>query len=128
MKIDTRAVAAGSGFGLLTAIGPWFQGLPIAAAAGFAAGLFLTYSSIGLLVAILPDFGRRVRTGALIGLLYSIPGSVFTAVPYPLVEDAPAYYREFVGGGPRALILTLFFGSLAGSVAGWCRKKGTQLI
>lgn len=123
MKIDGRALAAGAGFGLLTAVGPWFQGLPWAAAAGFAAGLFLTYASIGLLVAVLPDFGSRIRTGALIGLLYSIPGAVFTAVPYPLAENAPAYYREFVGGGPRALLLTLIFGALAGAVAGWCRKK-----
>lgn len=123
MRIDRRALAAGAGFGLLTAIGPWFQGLPWAAAAGFAGGLFLTYASIGLLVAILPDFGSRIRTGALIGLLYSIPGAVFTAVPYPLTEDAPAYYREFVGGGPRALVLTLIFGALAGAVAGGCRKK-----
>ena len=123
MKFETRAAAAGAGFGILLAIGPWFQGLPLAAAAGFAAGLFLTYASIGLLVGILPDFRHRVRTGALIGLLYSIPGAVFTAVPYPLVEDAPAYYREFVGGGPRALVLTLVFGSLAGAVAGWFRKK-----
>jgi hypothetical protein len=43
-------------------------------------------------------------------------------VPYPLVEDAPAYYREFVGGGSRALMLTLLFGSLAGAVSGWFRK------
>ena len=122
MRIDTRALAAGAGFGLLTAIGPWFQGLPLAAAAGFAGGLFLTYASIGLLVGILPDFGHRLRTGAFIGLLYSIPGAVFTAVPYPLVDDAPAYYREFVGGGPRALVLTLLFGSLAGATAGWFRR------
>lgn len=125
MKIDMRAVAAGAGFGLLTAIGPWFQGLPVAAAASFAAGLFLTYSSIGLLVAILPAFGRRIRTGALIGLLYSIPGAVFTAVPYPLAQDAPAYYREFVGGGPRAMVLTLLFGCLAGAVSGWFRKQSS---
>jgi hypothetical protein len=128
MTFDIRALAAGAAFGLLTAIGPWFQGLPFAAAAGFAAGLFLTYASIGLLVGILPDFGHRLRTGALIGLLYSIPGAVFTAVPYPLVEDAPAYYREFVGGGPRAMILTLLFGSLAGTISAGSRKKGTQLI
>lgn len=125
MPVDVRAVIAGAGFGLLTAIGPWFQGLPAAAAAGFAGGLFLTYASIGLLVGLLPDFGRRVVTGALIGFLYSIPGAVFTAVPYPLTEDAPAYYREFVGGGPRALILTLVFGSLAGAIAGWFRKKSS---
>ena len=123
MRLDSRAWVAGGGFGLLTAIGPWFQGLPLGAAAGFSAGLFLTYASIGLLVGILPDCGQRVRTGALIGLLYSVPGAIFTAVPYPLVEHAPAYYREFVGGGPRALILTLVFGSLAGAVAGWFRKK-----
>lgn len=123
MKIESRAVAAGAGFGLLTAIGPWFQGLSWAAAAGFAAGLLLTYTSIGFLVGILPDFDRRIRTGALIGFLYSIPGAVFTAVPYPLMPDAPAYYREFVGGGPRALILTLVFGSLAGAIAGGFRKK-----
>lgn len=122
MSFDRRAATAGAGFGLFTAVGPWFQGLPPAAATGFAAGLFLTYASIGLLVGILPDFGHRIRTGALVGLLYSIPGAVFTAVPYPLVEDAPAYYREFVGGGPRALVLTLVFGSLAGAVAGWFRK------
>jgi len=125
MPVDIRAAIAGAGFGLLTAIGPWFQGLPPAAAAGFAGGLFLTYASIGLLFGLLPDFGRRVRVGALIGFLYSIPGAVFTAVPYPLAQDAPAYYREFVGGGPRALILTLLFGSLAGAIAGGFRKKSS---
>jgi len=123
MKVDGRAAAAGAAFGLLTAIGPWFQGLPLNAAAAFAAGLFLTYASIGLLVAILPDLGRRICTGALIGLIYSIPGAVFTAVPYPLAPDAPAYYREFVGGGPRALILTLIFGALAGAIAGAFRRR-----
>lgn len=125
MQFDARALAAGAGFGLLTAIGPWFQGLPFAAATGFAAGLFLTYASIGLLVGILPDWNHRIRTGAIIGLLYSLPGAVFTAVPYPLVEDAPAYYREFVGGGPRAMVLTLLFGCLAGAVSGWFRKQSS---
>ena len=72
MKLDNRALVAGAGFGLLTAIGPWFQGLPLAAATGFAAGLFLTYASIGILVGILPDFGHRIRTGAIIGLLYRL--------------------------------------------------------
>lgn len=123
MSLDRRAALAGTIFGLLTAIGPWFQGLSLTAAAGFAAGLFLTYASIGLLVAILPDFGRRLRTGALIGLLYSLPGAVFTTVPYPLTPEAPAYYREFVGGGPRAFVLTLAFGCLAGGIAGAFRQK-----
>jgi len=123
MRWDPRATAAGAFFGLLTAIGPWFQGLPMDAAAAFAAGLFLTYTSIGILVGLLPDFGRRVRTGAWIGLLYSLPGAVFTAVPYPLAPEAPSYYREFIGGGPRALILTLVFGALAGAVAGGFRRR-----
>jgi len=123
MQLDRRAAMAGAGFGLLTAIGPWFQGLPSAAAAAFAAGLFLTYASIGLLVGLLPDFGHRLRTGALIGFLYSLPGAVFTAVPYPLAPDAPVYFREFVGGGPRALLLTLLFGALAGAVAGGARRR-----
>ena len=114
---------AGAGFGLLTAVGPWFQGLPTAAATAFAAGLFLTYASIGLLVGLCPDFGHRFRTGALIGFLYSLPGAVFTAAPYPLAPEAPAYYREFVGGGPRALVLTLLFGALAGAVAGGFRCR-----
>ena len=123
MQLDRRAAMAGAGFGILTAVGPWFQGLPWAAAAAFAAGLFLTYASIGLLVGLLPDFGHRFRTGALVGFLYSLPGAVFTAVPYPLASDAPAYYREFVGGGLRALLLTLFFGALAGAVAAGFRHR-----
>ncbi|NDD56383.1 MAG: hypothetical protein EBZ44_01460 [Verrucomicrobia bacterium] len=123
MKVDRRAVAAGTAFGLLTALGPWFQGLPLNAAAAFAAGLFLTYASIGLLVAILPNFNHRILSGGLIGLIYSIPGAVFTAVPYPLAPEAPAYYREFVGGGPRAFILTLIFGALAGAIAGAFRRR-----
>ena len=123
MRLDRRAAMAGAGFGLLTAVGPWFQGLPWVAATAFAAGLFLTYASIGLLVGLLPDFGHRFRTGALIGFVYSLPGAVFTAVPYPLTPDAPAYYREFVGGGPRALLLTLLFGALAGAVAGGFRRR-----
>ena len=114
MRWDRRAAAAGVFFGILTAIGPWFQGLPAPAAAAFAAGLLLTYASIGFLVAVLPDFGNRMRTGALIGLVYSLPGAIFTAVPYPLAPDATAYYREFIGGGPRALVLTLIFGAVAG--------------
>ena len=123
MQLDRRAAMAGAGFGVLTAVGPWFQGLPWVSAAAFALGLFLTYTSIGLLVGLLPDFGHRFRTGALIGFLYSLPGAVFTAVPYPLTSDAPAYYREFVGGGPRALFLTLLFGALAGAVAGGFRRR-----
>jgi len=118
MQISWRSVWAGSLFGLLTALGPWFQGLSLQAAALFSAGLFLTYTSIGLLVAILPSFSPKYLVGALWGFLYSLLGAVFTAVPYPLTADAPAYYREFAGGGLRAALLTLLFGALAGGVAG----------
>jgi hypothetical protein len=99
MYISWPSVLAGGVFGLLTAIGPWFQGLSIHAAALFSAGLLLTYTSIGLL------------------------GAVFTAVPYPLTADAPAYYREFAGGGIRAATLTLIFGALAGAVSGFFRRR-----
>jgi hypothetical protein len=123
MQIDRRSVLAGTLFGLLTALGPWFQGLSFTAAALFSLGLLLTYASIGLLVAVLPSFSPAFLSGALWGFLYSVPGAFFTAVPYPLTADAPAYYREFVGGGPRALLLTLLFGALAGALAGFCRKS-----
>lgn len=119
MHISWPSVLAGGVFGLLTATGPWFQGLSIHAAALFSAGLLLTYTSIGLLVAVLPSFRPKVLAGALWGALYSFPGAIFTAVPYPLTADAPAYYREFAGGGIRAATLTLIFGALAGAVSGF---------
>lgn len=123
MKFSWPPALAGAAFGVLTALGPWLQGLPFASAALFSAGLFLTYTSIGFLVAILPAGNNRLLAGGLWGFLYSVPGAVFTAVPYPLTADAPAYYREFVGGGPRALLLTLLFGTLAGLWAAWFRRS-----
>lgn len=122
MTVSRSPALAGAAFGALTAIGPWFQGLPWASAALFSAGLFLTYTSIGLLVAILPSGKNRFVAGGLWGFLYSLPGAIFTAVPYPLTPDAPAYYREFVGGGIRAALLTLIFGALAGLWAAWFRR------
>ncbi len=122
MQLSWRPVAAGFLFGTLTALGPWFQGISLHAAALFSAGLLLTYTSIGFLVAILPTFRPHFLSGALWGALYSLPGAVFTAVPYPLAADAPAYYREFVGGGLRAALLTLIFGALAGGFAGLFRR------
>ena len=121
MNFSPKSALAGVVFGTLTAIGPWFQGLPFSSAALFSAGLFLTYASIGVLVGLLPAGRNRFLTGGLAGFLYSLPGAIFTGVPYPLATDAPAYYREFVGGGIRAVILTLLFGSLAGLWAGWFR-------
>ena len=92
-------------------------------------GLALTYSSIGFLVAVLPNpFGTEAgRTvdflfGFLIGAAYSLPGAVFTMVPYPLAETAPAYWKEFADGGIRAFTLTILFGGLTGGIAGLFRK------
>lgn len=127
MPFQLRPFLAGALFGLLTAVTPWFQGLPFASAALFSAGLLLTYASIGFLVAVLPCLSPRFLGGALWGFFYSLPGAIFTAVPYPLTADAPAYYREFVGGGTRALVFTLLFGSLAGAIAGAFRQTGTSL-
>lgn len=123
MKLSWRSTIAGAAFGALTAVGPWFQGLAFSSAALFSAGLFLTYASIGFLVGILPAWKNRFVAGGFWGLLYSIPGAIFTAVPYPLEANAPAYYREFVGGGIRAVFLTLLFGTLAGVWAGWFRRS-----
>jgi len=123
MIFSWKSALAGAGFGALTAIGPWFQGLPFSSAALFSSGLFLTYASIGFLVGAWPGGGNRWIIGGLVGFLYSLPGAIFTAVPYPLTPDAPAYYREFVGGGFRAVLLTLLFGTLAGVWAGCFRRS-----
>jgi hypothetical protein len=123
MGFSWKSALAGTVFGALTAAGPWFQGLPFSSAALFSAGLLLTYASIGFLVGILPVWKNRMLSGGFWGLLYSLPGAIFTAVPYPLTPDAPAYYREFVGGGIRAVFLTLLFGTLAGVWSGWFRRS-----
>ena len=125
MQMDRRPLQAGLIFGALVALAPWFQGLPFSSAALFSAGLFFTYASIGFLVGILPTFQPAFLAGAVWGILYSLPGAIFTAVPYPLTPEAPAYYREFVGGGIRAVLLTMLFGALAGAWAGLFRKKSS---
>ena len=90
-------------------------------------GLGLSYASIGLLVAALPDIGngrgRGWFQGAMAGLLYSVPGAIFTMVPYPLRDDAPRYWHEFAAGGGRAFLLTLAFGAVVGATCGLARKS-----
>jgi hypothetical protein len=125
MQMDRRPLLAGILFGALVSLSPWFQGLPFSSAALFSAGLFFTYASIGFLVSVLPTFRPNFLAGAVWGILYSLPGAIFTAVPYPLTPEAPAYYREFVGGGLRAVLLTLIFGALAGAWTGLFRKKSS---
>ena len=89
----------------------------------FCAGLVLTYGSIGLLVALLPVRGPRWLFGALVGALYSLPGALFTAVPVPLREDAPAYYRNFAGGGVGEGLMTLLYGTAAGLCCGLVLRR-----
>lgn len=63
---------------------PFAYDLPLLGRLFFGLGLMLTYASIGVLVALLPRAGPRWAFGAGVGLLYSLPGSVLVAVPYPL--------------------------------------------
>ena len=117
----------GSAWGVLTGLTPFFQPIPAAARLALGLGLGLSYASVGLLVALLPDYGgaagRRWLQGAVAGCLYSVPGAVFTMVPYPLRDDAPRYWHEFAAGGWRAFGLTLVFGAVVGATCGLARKR-----
>jgi hypothetical protein len=121
MRIPPGPVLAGLAWGVLVGATPFFSPIGLAAQLLFGAGLCLTYGSIGLLVAILPrprfNLPRPIF-GLLVGAAYSLPGSLFTAVPAPLRDDAPAYYRNFAAGGPKEALMTLVFGLLAGLCAG----------
>lgn len=99
---------------------------PIAEQIAFALGLFLTYTSIGVLVALLPRIGPRWAFGLVVGGLYSLPGSVFVAVPYPLRDDVPDFYRMFAGGGVGEFWMTLAFGLVVGLLCGVALPKGQR--
>ncbi len=124
LRPDTRIsygpILVGIGWGLLTGATPFFQPIEPAARLALGLGLGLTYLSVGVLVAFLvrANQTRRWLRGGLAGLLYSVPGAVFTMAPYPLREDAPRYWREFAGGGTRAFCLTLLFGAVVGVTSG----------
>lgn len=109
-------------WGLRTGATPFFQPLELGARCALGLGLGLSYASVGLLMGVLPEFssrpGRRWLLGAVAGLLYSVPGAVFTMVPYLLRDDAPRYWHEFAAGGWRAFGLTLGFGTLVGVTCG----------
>ena len=126
-SVHKGSVLVGLLWGLLVGATPFFQPLEPAARWALGLGLGLSYASVGLLVAVLPDFRlgpvRRWRLGAVAGLLYSVPGAVFTMVPYPLREDAPRYWHEFAAGGWRAFGLTLAFGAVVGATCGLARRS-----
>lgn len=111
----------GLAWGAFVGATPFFQSIGLVAQLTLGLGLFLTYLSVGLLLKIIP-FPSFVQTnttkflwGALFGVLYSLPGAIFTMTPYPLADDAPAYFREFAAGGIRAFTLTLVFGAVVGA-------------
>ena len=105
MQIDRRSVLAGTLFGLLTAVGPWFQGLSFSAAALFSLGLLLTYASIGLLVAVLPSFSPAFLSGALWGFLYSVPGAFSPLSPIPSPPMRPPTTENLSAGAPAPSFL-----------------------
>ena len=113
-----RPVIAGLTCGLFIGVSPFAYELPFVDQALFGLGLLLTYTSIGVLVALLPRRGPRWLFGLIVGGLYSLPGSVFVAVPYPLQQDVPDFYRNFAAGGVEEFTMTLIFGLLVGLVCG----------
>ena len=120
-------VLVGCAWGVVTGATPFFQPIEPVARWALGLGLGLTYATIGLLVALLPfgptDGRRAWWQGGLTGLLYSVPGAVFTMAPYPLRSDAPRYWQEFAAGGIRAFCLTLLFGAVVGTTCGWARRR-----
>ena len=113
-----RPVLAGFVCGLGVGGSPFAYELPFVDQALFGLGLLLTYTSIGALIALLPRVGPRWLFGLVVGGLYSLPGSVFVAVPYPLQQNAPNYYRNFAAGGAEEFMMTMIFGIVVGLICG----------
>lgn len=106
---------------LLLSSNLFFQPIEAKAQWTLAVGLFLTYLSIGILVALLPLWGPRWLFGLLVGLGYSLPGAVFTTAPYPLKEDAARIWFEFAGGGTFTLVTTLLVGAVVGVLCAFAK-------
>ncbi|MBS1914312.1 MAG: hypothetical protein JST22_20145 [Bacteroidetes bacterium] len=113
-----RPVIAGTVGGLAIGVSPFAFRLPFADQLLFGLGLFLTYASIGVLVALIPRVGPNWLFGAVVGALYSLPGSILVAVPYPLRPDAPEYYTNFAAGGMKEFLTTFIYGLVVGLVCG----------
>jgi hypothetical protein len=132
MKLSSTSLT-GLAWGLLVGSTPFFQPIGLDAQLTLGMGLLLTYLSIGVLLDLmpLPRFVQGTCTkllwGGVFGALYSLPGAIFTMTPYPLADDAPAYFREFASGGLRASFLTLAFSALVGLTALLPKKRQNQL-
>jgi hypothetical protein len=119
----------GLSWGILVGLTPFGQPIGLHAQITLGLGLGLTYLSIGVLLDWLSlppwvrNFPTKLAWGALAGVLYSLPGAIFTMTPYPLAADAPDYFREFTAGGWRAFFLTLLFGGVVGLTCIWGRKR-----
>jgi hypothetical protein len=120
-----RPLAVGFVWGCLVGLTPFFEPISTEARLCLGLGLFSTYFSIGAFVTVIPTFAPRPLLGAAIGFFYSIPGAIFTMTPYPLRDDAPAYFLEFASGGFRAFTLTLLFGTVVGLTCALAKPKST---
>ena len=122
-RLPYAPIAIAAVFGLAVALTPVREPIELAAKLLFGLGLFLNYTSIGVLIALLPAFRPRWLFGLVVGVAYSLPGALFTAVPVPLREDAPRYFHSFMSGGLREAAMTLLVGTATGLCAGLARKR-----
>ena len=122
-----RPIAVGLCGGILIGAAPFMYDLPLADQFLFGLGLFLTYTSIGVLVSLLPRVGPRWFFGVGLGALYSLPGSVLVAVPYPLRADAHEFYRNFAAGGMEEFVMTMVYGMVVGLVCGLVMPKDSRV-
>ena len=113
-----RPISAGLIGGLAIGAAPFAYDLPLIDQVLFGLGLLLTYASIGFLVSFLPRVGPGWAFGLLVGGVYSLPGSIMVAVPYPLRSDAHDFYRNFAAGGAEEFVMTMIYGMAVGLVCG----------
>jgi len=109
-----RPMIVGAVWGLLLSVSVWVQPIEPAAKWALGGGLFLNYTVLGALVMLLPTRGPRWVFGALVGLVYSLPGALFTAAPYPLREDIAPFWYQFASGGTFSFFATMISGCVVG--------------
>lgn len=122
-RLQYAPILGATVIGLMVALTPFREPLELAAKVLFGLGLLLNYASIGVLICLLRPFRPHWLFGLAVGVAYSLPGALLTAVPAPLRDDAPRYFRNFVAGGPREAAMTLLFGTITGLAAGLLRRR-----